>query len=83
VQFVTRAWSLCSPFATILSISFGLCSDLRHSAFSQPSKKGDLRLRTFVPGAVPRFGGAGKPQRIMESLRSRQGAGTAAPRFAR
>jgi hypothetical protein len=36
----------------------------RHSALSQPRQYGDFRLRTFVTGTAPRFGGGGKPQRI-------------------
>jgi hypothetical protein len=35
---------------------------------------GDFTLRTLVTGTLPRLGGGGKPQRIMESSRSPSGA---------
>jgi hypothetical protein len=42
----------------------------RHSGLSQKRQYGDFRLRTLVTGAGPRFGGGGKPQRIIVNSRS-------------
>jgi hypothetical protein len=60
-------------------VTFGPQNDVagtkqRHSAFNQPRQYGGSRLRTFVTGAVLRFGGGREPQRIIVSWRSPSGA---------
>jgi hypothetical protein len=40
----------------------------RHSALSHARQYGDFKLRTFVTGTVPRFGGGGKPQRYYQAM---------------
>jgi hypothetical protein len=60
------AFIKCKPMVSFERVSVLSQNDVagtrqRHSALSQPRQRGDFRLRTFVTGALPRWGGGGSP----------------------